>query len=68
MVPVSRPRQRMPDDGLDHRRPNPAWDWLELPDSLMLQVDPCHPELAHAVLARAEQKTPGPLHVEVTGT
>ncbi|WP_058043703.1 GNAT family N-acetyltransferase [Streptomyces roseifaciens] len=45
-----------------------AWGWLDLPDSLMLQVDPDHPELAHDVLAWAEQAAPGPLHVEVAGT
>ncbi|MEU7133401.1 GNAT family N-acetyltransferase [Streptomyces sp. NPDC046261] len=45
-----------------------AWGWLELPDSLMLQVDPDRAELAHDVLSWAEQAARGPLHVEVAGT
>lgn len=45
-----------------------AWGWLELPNSLMLQVDPDHPELADNVLARAERTAPGPLSVEVAET
>jgi ribosomal protein S18 acetylase RimI-like enzyme len=45
-----------------------AWGWLELPDSLMLQIDPDHPELAGDVLAWAEHTAGGPLNVEVAAT
>ncbi|MEJ8646389.1 GNAT family N-acetyltransferase [Streptomyces sp. MS1.HAVA.3] len=46
-----------------------AWGWLELPDSLMLQVDPSRAQLADDVLAWAEQTASGrPLRVEVAGT
>ncbi|MFE3774542.1 GNAT family N-acetyltransferase [Streptomyces sp. NPDC059122] len=45
-----------------------AWGWLELPDTLMFQVDPEHPELAHDVLAWAEHKAPGPLNIEAAET
>ncbi|MGW0593857.1 GNAT family N-acetyltransferase [Streptosporangium sp. NPDC002607] len=45
-----------------------AWGWLEPPDSLMLQVDPDHPELADEVLAWAERTARGPLSVEVAET
>ncbi|MBV7696811.1 GNAT family N-acetyltransferase [Streptomyces sp. TRM70350] len=45
-----------------------AWGWLELPDTLMLQVDPEHPELAHEVLAWAEHTASGPLSIGVTET
>lgn len=45
-----------------------AWGWLEPPDSLMLQVDPDHPELADEVLAWAGRTAGGPLSVEVAET
>lgn len=45
-----------------------AWGWLELPDGLMLQVDPDHPDLAEEVLAWAEGVAPGVLNVEVCQT
>jgi ribosomal protein S18 acetylase RimI-like enzyme len=45
-----------------------AWGWLELPDSLMLQVDPDHPEVADEVLAWAEQAAGGPLSIEIAET
>ncbi|MBX9394799.1 GNAT family N-acetyltransferase [Streptomyces sp. TRM72054] len=45
-----------------------AWGWLELPDTLMLQVDPDHPELADEVLAWAERTAPGPLAVDIAET
>ncbi|WP_431043593.1 GNAT family N-acetyltransferase [Streptomyces sp. P1-3] len=45
-----------------------AWGWLELPDSLTLQVDPGHPELTDDVLTRAERAAPGPLAVDVAET
>ncbi|UQA97293.1 GNAT family N-acetyltransferase [Streptomyces halobius] len=45
-----------------------AWGWLELPDSLMLQIDPSRPELADEVLAWAEQSASGPLSVDVAET
>ncbi|TJZ57531.1 GNAT family N-acetyltransferase [Streptomyces piniterrae] len=45
-----------------------AWGWLELPDNLMLQVDPSRPELADEVLAWAERTAGGTLSVEVAET
>ncbi|MFC0552428.1 GNAT family N-acetyltransferase [Planotetraspora thailandica] len=45
-----------------------AWGWLESPDSLMLQVDPEHPEMAGDVLAWAEHTAGGPPSVEVAAT
>ncbi|WP_234445188.1 GNAT family N-acetyltransferase [Streptomyces rimosus] len=49
-----------------------AWGWLELPDGLMLQVDPERPELVRDVLDWAEATAaaagPGPLSVEVAAT
>ncbi|MGW4890990.1 GNAT family N-acetyltransferase [Kitasatospora sp. NPDC004240] len=45
-----------------------AWGWLELPNTLMLQVDPDRAELAHDVLVWAEQRASCPLHIEVAGT
>lgn len=45
-----------------------AWGWLELPDTLMLQVDPSHPQLTDEVLDWAEQAAPGALSVEVAET
>ncbi|MEV0375436.1 GNAT family N-acetyltransferase [Streptomyces sp. NPDC050636] len=45
-----------------------AWGWLELPDSLQLQIDPSRPELADEVLAWAEQTADGPLSVDVAET
>jgi ribosomal protein S18 acetylase RimI-like enzyme len=45
-----------------------AWGWLELPDALMLQVDPAHPDLAEEVLDWAEGKAGGGLSVEVCQT
>ncbi|MFE0380291.1 GNAT family N-acetyltransferase [Streptomyces inhibens] len=45
-----------------------AWGWLELPDCLMLQVDPRHPELGDEVLAWAEQTAGGALTVDVAET
>ncbi|MGW1376862.1 GNAT family N-acetyltransferase [Streptomyces sp. NPDC002446] len=45
-----------------------AWGRLELPDSLMLQVDPDHAELADDVLEWAEQTARGPLTVDVAET
>jgi ribosomal protein S18 acetylase RimI-like enzyme len=38
-----------------------AWGWLELPENLMLQVDPERPDLAHDVLDWAERTAPGRL-------
>ncbi|MFB7398265.1 hypothetical protein [Streptomyces sp. NPDC056191] len=45
-----------------------AWGWLELPDTLMLQVDQEHTELAHEVLTWAEHTASGPLSIDVTET
>ncbi|MFH8405424.1 GNAT family N-acetyltransferase [Streptomyces sp. NPDC018019] len=45
-----------------------AWGWLELPDGLLLQVDPERPESADAVLDWAEAAAPGPLSVDVAET
>ncbi|MEN2421099.1 GNAT family N-acetyltransferase [Streptomyces rimosus] len=49
-----------------------AWGWLELPDGLMLQVDPERAELVRDVLDWAEATAgtagPGPLSVEVADT
>ncbi|MFJ8626130.1 GNAT family N-acetyltransferase [Kitasatospora sp. NPDC093550] len=45
-----------------------AWGWLELPDELVLQVDPAHPKLADEVLAWAERRAYGPLVTEVAAT
>ncbi|WP_189220166.1 MULTISPECIES: GNAT family N-acetyltransferase [Streptomyces] len=45
-----------------------AWGWLELPDTLMLQVDPSHSQLTDEVLDWAEQTAPGTLHVEIAET
>ncbi|MFH8745673.1 hypothetical protein ACH4GK_00215 [Streptomyces rimosus] len=49
-----------------------AWGWLELPDGLMLQVDPERPELVRDVLDWAEATAgtagSGPLSVEVADT
>ncbi|KOT99060.1 acetyltransferase [Streptomyces sp. NRRL F-5755] len=49
-----------------------AWGWLELPDGLMLQVDPERPELVRDVLGWAEATAgtagSGPLRVEVADT
>lgn len=45
-----------------------AWAWLELPDTLMLQVDPDRPGLADDVLDWAQRAAAGPLRVEVCQT
>lgn len=49
-----------------------AWGWLELPDGLMLQIDPERPELVRDVLDWAEETArtagSGPLSVEVADT
>lgn len=45
-----------------------AWGWLELPETLMLQVDPEYPELAHEALVWAEHTASGPLSIDVTET
>ncbi|MFI1395930.1 GNAT family N-acetyltransferase [Streptomyces sp. NPDC020681] len=51
-----------------HKGRTLAWGWLELPDTLMLQVDPSHHELVDDVLDWAEQAAPGALRVEVAET
>ncbi|MFE7778718.1 hypothetical protein ACFU5O_33560 [Streptomyces sp. NPDC057445] len=51
-----------------HKSQTLAWGWLELPDTLMLQVDPSCPQLADEVLDWAEQTAPGALSVEVAET
>ncbi|MFJ1730834.1 GNAT family N-acetyltransferase [Streptomyces sp. NPDC088254] len=51
-----------------HKDQTLAWGWLELPDILMLQVDPSHPQLTDEVLDWAEQAALGALSVEVAET
>ncbi|MFH9419157.1 GNAT family N-acetyltransferase [Streptomyces sp. NPDC017529] len=51
-----------------HNNQTLAWGWLELPDTLMLQVDPSCPQLADEVLDWAEQAAHGALSVEVAET
>jgi ribosomal protein S18 acetylase RimI-like enzyme len=45
-----------------------AWGWLELPDALMLQVDPDRPELVDEVLDWAEATAAGAFTVDVAET
>ncbi len=51
-----------------HRGRVQAWGWLELPDTLMLQVDPGRHGIADDVLDWAEQAAPGALRVEIAET
>lgn len=51
-----------------HKGRTAAWGWLELPDGIMLQVDPGHPDLAGQVLDWAEELAPGALSVDIADT